>query len=81
MLEPAARARTLATRGDSGLDAPAAAGLAATHRSHARCEERAFLPLSQQILSRNTNQVVALVLSLHMRHVLPNVLARHGSRI
>ena len=57
------------------------AELVASYRGHASYEEAVFLPLSQQILSRNANHMAALGMSLHMRHVLPEVLARYGSRI
>lgn len=38
------------------------------YRQHANFEERAFLPLAQEILGRNDNHMAALGLSLHMRH-------------
>lgn len=42
------------------------------YQAHAEFEEREFLPLSQIILSRNSNHMAALGLTLHMRH-LPQV--------
>jgi hemerythrin-like domain-containing protein len=39
------------------------------YRAHADYEETEFLPLSQQILSRNDNHMEALDLSLHMHHL------------
>lgn len=41
------------------------------YSAHAAFEEAEFLPLAQQILSRNTNHMDALDLSLHMRHMPP----------
>ena len=41
------------------------------YRSHAAYEEETFLPLSHTILSRNSNHMAALGLSLHMRHMPP----------
>ena len=38
------------------------------YTAHARYEEQEFLPLSEQILGRNSNHMAALGLSLHMRH-------------
>lgn len=78
-LEP--ELRRVAKGQDSELDAQAVAELVASYRGHAQYEEAVFLPLSQQILSRNANHMAALGMSLHMRHVLPEVLARYGSRI
>lgn len=71
-----------AARGhDSALDAAAVAALVAKYEAHARYEEEAFLPLSQQILGRNSDHMAALGLSLHLRHSVPQVLAKYGSRI
>lgn len=39
------------------------------YKAHAEYEETEFLPLSHAILSRNSNHMAALGLSLHMRHV------------
>lgn len=72
-----------------GQDAPQPAAelgaqvgaLVARYESHARYEENGFLPLAERILGRNSNHMAALGLSLHMRHVLPEVLRRYGSRI
>lgn len=41
------------------------------YTAHARYEETEFLPLSEAILSRNSNHMAALGLSLHMRHAKP----------
>lgn len=43
--------------------------LVAEYQAHAHHEETAFLPLSEQILGRNSNHMAALGMSLHMRHV------------
>lgn len=63
---------------DSTLDARDVDYLVKTYLEHARFEEAEFLPLSQTILGRNSNHMAALGLSLHMRHVMPSVLARAG---
>ncbi len=63
---------------DSSLDSRDVAYLVKTYLEHARFEETEFLPLSQTILGRNSNHMAALGLSLHMRHVMPSVLARAG---
>lgn len=55
--------------------------LVQAYRGHALYEEQVFLPLSQQILGRNANHLAALGISLHMRHAMPEVMARFGSRI
>jgi hemerythrin-like domain-containing protein len=39
------------------------------YKAHASAEESVFLPLAEKILSRNSNHMAALGLSLHMRHV------------
>jgi hemerythrin-like domain-containing protein len=55
--------------------------LVQTYEAHAQYEEEDFLPLSQAILGRNSDHMAALGLSMHLRHALPEVLARFGSRI
>ena len=45
--------------------------LVSQYRAHAQFEEQDYLPLAQQILGRNGNQMAALGLSLHMRHQNP----------
>ena len=45
--------------------------LVAQYEAHAHYEETEFLPLSEQILGRNSNHMAALGLSLHIRHVKP----------
>jgi len=55
--------------------------LVTRYEEHARYEENEFLPLAERILGRNGNHMAALGLSLHIRHALPEVLARYGSRI
>jgi hemerythrin-like domain-containing protein len=66
---------------DSDLDGAAVEALVTAYAAHARFEEAEFLPLSQTILGRNGDHMAALGLSLHVRHALPDVLARYGSRI
>lgn len=78
-LEP--ELRRVAKGQDSELDAKAVQELVTSYRGHATYEEENFLPLSEQILSRNANHMAALGVSLHMRHVMPEVMARFGSRI
>lgn len=45
--------------------------LVTEYQAHAAFEEQEFLPLSEQILGRNSNHMAALGLSLHMRHARP----------
>jgi hemerythrin-like domain-containing protein len=45
--------------------------LVTEYKAHASFEEVEFLPLSETILSRNSNHMAALGMSLHMRHVKP----------
>jgi hypothetical protein len=78
-LEPGLKA--VAKGRDSELDGAAVARLVAAYQAHAGYEEEQFLPLSKAILGRNANHMAALGLSLHMRHALPEVLERFGSRI
>ena len=66
---------------DTRLDGRDVAYLVKTYREHARFEEVEFLPLSQTILGRNQNHMAALGVSLHMRHVMPSVLAKTRHRI
>lgn len=66
---------------DSTLDPAVARSLVAAYRAHADYEEQVYLPLAQRILSRNGDQMAALAISLHMRHVMPEVLGRFGHRI
>lgn len=66
---------------DSDLDAAAVQSLVDRYLAHAAFEEREFLPLSQTILGRDRNHLAALAVSLHMRHSVPDTLARWGHRI
>jgi len=50
------------------VDTEAINHLVRAYLAHAQFEEREFLPLSHTILSRNSNHMAALGLSLHMRH-------------
>jgi hemerythrin-like domain-containing protein len=45
--------------------------LVSEYTAHARYEETEFLPLSEAILSRNSNHMAALGMSIHMRHAKP----------
>lgn len=51
------------------LDKAAIEQLVHNYSAHAEFEETEFLPLSHTILSRNSNHMAALGLSLHVRHV------------
>lgn len=68
-------------------DVPDAELIADIHRlvlqyeGHARYEETDFLPMAERILERNSNHMAALGLAIHLRHALPEVLQRYGSRI
>ncbi|MCU0925629.1 MAG: hemerythrin domain-containing protein [Hydrogenophaga sp.] len=53
------------------LDVDEVQRLVAEYTAHAAYEEAEFLPLAEQILGRNSNQMAALGLSLHMRHAKP----------
>ena len=55
------------------LDLEAIGQLAQEYRAHAVFEETELLPLSHTILSRNSNHMAALGLSLHVRHVSMNI--------
>ena len=66
---------------DSAIDPAAITSLVEAYEAHARYEEASFLPLSQTILGRNGDHMAALGLSLHLRHAMPEVLARFGGRI
>jgi hypothetical protein len=78
-IEPALKA--VAKGHEAHLDGAAVARLVAAYRAHAGYEEQQFLRLSKTILGRDSNHMAALGISLHMRHALPEVLERFGSRI
>ena len=78
-LEPALK--QVAKGHDAALDPAAVASLVDAYTAHARYEEAAFLPRSKAILGRNSNHMAALGLSLHLRHSVPEVLAKMGHRI
>lgn len=65
-LEPGLK--KLAKGQPADIDPQAIASLVDQYKAHARFEELEFLPLSEKILSRNSNHMAALGLSLHMRH-------------
>jgi hypothetical protein len=54
---------------DCHLDLVTMQTLISQYLAHAEFEEAEFLPLSERILSRNSNHLAALGLSLHVRHV------------
>ncbi len=78
-LEPALR--DVARGRDADLDAEAVDALVRRYEEHASFEEREFLPLSHTILGRDDRHLAALGLSLHMRHALPEALARFRGRV
>jgi hemerythrin-like domain-containing protein len=78
-LEPGLK--DIAKGNDSTLNGAAVTALVNAYEGHARYEEQVFLPLSQAILGRNSNHMAALGVSLHLRHAMPEVLARYGHRI
>jgi hemerythrin superfamily protein len=53
---------------DAPLDTAALQSMVERYQAHASLEEQLFLPLAEKILSRNSNHMAALGLSLHMRH-------------
>lgn len=53
----------------TNLDVSELHRLVTEYQAHASFEETEFLPLAEQILSRNSNHMAALGMSLHMRHV------------
>lgn len=78
-LEP--KLKAVAKGHESDVDPADIRTLVEVYQAHARYEEEVFLPLSQTILGRDSNHLAALGLSLHMRHALPEVMQRFGSRI
>ncbi len=78
-LEPGLKA--VAKGHDADLDAAAVGALVSTYLAHAGLEEKVFLPLAQTILGRNSNHMAALGMSMHMRHVLPEVMQRFAGRV
>jgi hypothetical protein len=66
---------------DSDLDGAAVQRLVDLYLAHAAFEEREFLPLAHDILGRNSNHLAALAIAVHMRHTVPETLARWGHRI
>ncbi|MBT0962968.1 hemerythrin domain-containing protein [Denitromonas iodatirespirans] len=51
------------------LDAAAVGRLVAGYQAHAKLEEDQFLPLAMHVLQRESNEMAALGLSLHIRHL------------
>jgi hemerythrin-like domain-containing protein len=79
VIEPEIKA--VAKGRDTRLDSRELVHLVKTYVEHARFEEAEFLPLSQTILGRNQNHMAALGVALHIRHVMPSVLAKVRGRI
>lgn len=65
-LEP--ELRKVAKGQDSELNTAGVEHLVSRYQAHAQFEESHFLPLAHTILSRNSNHMAALGMSLHMRH-------------
>lgn len=61
--------KKMANGQDCQLDTAALAQLVRQYSAHAVFEETEFLPLSEAILSRNSNHMAAMGLSLHIRHL------------
>lgn len=77
-MEPALK--SVAKGGDADLDGAAVAALVSDYLAHARYEEEAFLPLSEEILGRDSKHMAALGMSLHLRHAVPDLLKSRGFR-
>jgi hemerythrin-like domain-containing protein len=69
----------LATGQSAEVDGAAAEDLVRRHGAHARFEEAEFLPRCAAILGRSSADMAELGLSLHMRHVTPDM-QRFGLR-
>ena len=67
LLEPGLK--KLAKGQPAEIDGAAVDKLIAQYQAHARYEEQEFLPLSHEILARDSNHMAALGLSLHIRHL------------
>jgi hypothetical protein len=65
--------KQIAKAHDTPLDLVALQQLVGEYRSHAAFEEAEFLPLAQRVLGRNSNQMAALGMALHLRHRRPVV--------
>ncbi len=61
--------KRIAKGSDAELDAAAVAALVADYQAHAGLEEEAFLPLAMTILRRQSSELAALGMSLHIRHL------------
>jgi hemerythrin-like domain-containing protein len=60
--------KSVAKGRDSDITVGDINAMVSRYRAHAQYEEIEFLPLAQTILSRNSNHMAALGMSLHMRH-------------
>lgn len=56
---------------DADLDPEDLQRLVGEYTAHARYEEEEFLPLCERILARDSRQLAALGLSIHLRHAKP----------
>jgi len=63
--------KSVAKGQSTNLDVSELHRLVTEYKAHATYEETEFLPLSEEILGRNSNHMAALGLSLHMRHAKP----------
>lgn len=77
-LEPGLKA--VAKGRDVQIEISMLVGLVDDYLAHAQFEEGEFLPLARLILGRNSDHMAALGLSLHARHVLPDLLRQLGPR-
>ena len=66
---------------DTDLEPGAVQRLVDLYLAHAAFEEQEFLPLAHAILGRDRNHLAALAVAVHMRHTVPEALARWGHRI
>lgn len=58
---------------DADVDLEEIRDLVTQYKAHATFEETEFLPLSQEILSRDSHHMAALGLSIHMRQSNPRI--------
>ena len=58
---------------DADIEVEDIRDLVTQYKAHTTFEEAEFLPLSQQILTRDSHHMAALGLSIHMRHSKPKV--------
>ncbi len=69
--------KKLAKGQPADVDGMAVQSLVRKYAAHAKLEQDQFLPLAERILGRDSTEMAALGLSLHMRHVV-RAWHRHG---